>query len=103
MESRGDVLIRWRGVAESSRSSGEGVARLTLTSEVVGSCCSSRSRYGGGLPAGTSVNEADAEDRAESAWQRAQLPVEIRELVLEDQRRRNAIWVTLRLPKRARS
>jgi hypothetical protein len=35
--------------------------------------------------------EADAAGRAECAWQRAQLPAAIRDLVLDDQRRRNAI------------
>jgi hypothetical protein len=35
--------------------------------------------------------EADAVRRAELAWQRERLPDEVRELVLDDQRRRNAI------------
>ena len=40
-------------------------------------------------------DRAAVDGRAECAWQLAQLPVEIRELVLEDQRRRNDIcwWV----------
>lgn len=35
--------------------------------------------------------ESEAAGRAECAWQRAQLPPEVRDLVLEDQQRRNAI------------
>lgn len=35
--------------------------------------------------------DADAAGRAECAWQREQLPPQIRELVLDDQRLRNAI------------
>lgn len=102
MESRDAVLIRWRGVAESSPSSGKcGKADIDARSRgVVLLVAFALWRC---LPTGTSVNEADADDRAESAWQRAQSPVEIRELVLEDQRGHNAIWVSLPPPKRARS
>jgi hypothetical protein len=40
-------------------------------------------------------DQAEVDGRAECAWQRAQLPAEIRGLVLEDQQRRNDIcwWV----------
>lgn len=41
--------------------------------------------------AGASPAEAEAAGRAECAWQREQLPPEVRELVLTDQQRRNAI------------
>jgi hypothetical protein len=46
-------------------------------------------------------DDRDAAGRAECAWQRAQLPVAIRELVLDDQRRRNGRLS--RLPGAARS
>jgi len=41
--------------------------------------------------AGAARDQADVDGRAECAWQRAQLPAEVRELVLEDQQRRNDI------------
>ena len=41
--------------------------------------------------AAASPDEADDAGRGECRWQRAQLPDEIRELVLDDQRRRNEI------------
>ena len=37
------------------------------------------------------ADRADDVRRAECRWQRDRLPVEVRDLVLEDQRRRNAI------------
>lgn len=47
--------------------------------------------------AATSADERDEAGRQECAWQRAQLPNEIRELVLDDQRLRMSVLVPLRL------
>jgi immunity protein 5 of polymorphic toxin system len=41
--------------------------------------------------AAAAADEAEAAGRSECQWQRAQLPREIRELVLDDQRLRNAL------------
>ena len=50
------------------------------------------------MPTGTS----EAAGRLECRWQRAQLPDEIRDLVLDDQRLRNALcWFAVRLLRHA--
>ena len=60
-----------------------------------GPCCGPRARCRGlrdpGGTGGCAQDERDQAGRLECRWQRAQLPVEIRDLVLDDQRLRNEL------------
>ncbi|WP_236604124.1 putative immunity protein [Sandaracinus amylolyticus] len=68
-------------------SAGQAVAVAHVAAHELGAAAYAIRAAGAGVPAGDAAR-ARAEERE---WQRAQLPAAIRELVLDDQRRRSAI------------
>jgi hypothetical protein len=76
---------------EAARAAGHAVATAHMADHELGAAaCAIRA-----VRASASKDERDRAGHQECAWQREQLPVEIRDLVISDQSRRNAKFWSL--------
>ncbi|MFL5733940.1 MAG: putative immunity protein [Chloroflexia bacterium] len=74
---------------EAAHAAGQAAAVAHVAAHDLGAAAYAIRAVRAAVPAAASKDERDEAGRVECEWQRAQLPSEIRELVLDDQRLRN--------------